>query len=761
MFLRLLTITALPWLALATASQAAAAVPPDAPVCAPSAPPTLSARRLSRVPQVDGIVIEDPAWALVPAAEGFWQTKPHEGRPSSEKTSVRIGFSEDTLYIGAVLYDSSPRDIIVSGARRDAALEHSDAILVVFDTFADRQNGLVFGTNPAGIEYDGQVAQEGGERRGAGSGQFGAGQMRGSGSGFNLNWDASWQVKTHTGAFGWSAEFAIPLKNLRYGATGPQTWGVNFQRNIARRNEVAYWAPVPRQFNLLRVSVAGTLAALDLPAQRNLKLLPYVLRQLQLNPDVTGDEYRWRSAGGVDLKYSVTPSLTLDATIGTDFSQVEVDEQQINLNRFNLFFPEKRPFFLENAGLFTVGEPNEIELFFSRRIGIGPAGQVIPMAGGARLSGKLGRLQVGLMDTQAEEVAGITPANNFGVARLNWELPNRSSIGGLFTSRAVTAGDDKGQPWHRTYAADGRWGIGRYGLVSGFVAQTDEPTDEPAPDASDDLAMHIQGTYDSPVWRVFAGGTRVGEDFDPELGFLQRTSAYWKATGLVLMRYRPRNFLGLHEVRPHVHYYGYYRPEDGQEETRFIHVDNHWEMRNGYEWHTGVNFTREGIFKPFEIHPGVFVPVGTYDHVESQLWFLTDPSAPVQLVVRSFIGGYFGGSRIAVSPHLRLRAGDKFSSYVGWGHNTITLPAGSFVTNLVVGRVSYSFTPHLFVQGLVQYNDSLNIWSTNLRLGWLQTANAGLFVVYSDNLDTMEGVRSLYVKNRSLLVKLSLQVDVL
>ena len=289
---------------------------------------------------------------------------------------MRIGFTTDTLYIAVVCYDRTPSAIIASEARRDAPLDDSDSVRIILDTFHDQQNGFVFGTNPNALEYDGQVTNEG-----QGGSIVLGGAQAGSGGGFNLNWDASWTVRTSVTDIGWSAEFAIPFRTLRYPAGDAQPWGINVQRTIRRRNEVAYWSPLPRQFTLFRLSQAGTVTGLTIPGQRNLKLTPYALGRSAHAGRTSGASTSSGDVGG-DLKYSLTPSMTLDATVNTDFAQVEVDEFQINLDRFNLFYPEKRPFFLENAGLFAVGSPAEVELFFSRRIGIGDDGEVIPIVGG-------------------------------------------------------------------------------------------------------------------------------------------------------------------------------------------------------------------------------------------------------------------------------------------------------------------------------------------------------------------------------------------
>jgi hypothetical protein len=385
--------------------------------------PALRALRVETAPTLDGDVLGDPAWEGVPAANGFRQTTPDEGQFSSQTTDVYVAYTADTLYFGVVCHDTNPQGIIVADSRRDSSLVETDSIQIILDTYLDQQTGYVFGTNPVGIEYDGQVTREG-------EGGFG------SAGGFNRNWDGVWEVEAKITEDGWSTEIAIPFTTIRFPrGSQEQTWGMNVQRNIRRRNETAFWSPLPRQFDLYRLSLAGTLNGLEVPKQRNLKIAPYVLGNWQ-REGVEEAETDSNGEFGVDLKYSITPSMTLDATYNTDFAQVEVDELQINLDRFNLFFPEKRPFFLENAGYFDVGVPEEVELFFSRRIGIGPDGEIIPIAGGVRLSGKAAeRYNVGALYMRTEEALGVGPQNDFGVARVSRDLPNRSSIGGLFISR--------------------------------------------------------------------------------------------------------------------------------------------------------------------------------------------------------------------------------------------------------------------------------------------------------------------------------------
>jgi hypothetical protein len=713
--------------------------------------PSVAAARLEAPPVIDGDVLDDPVWAAIEPVTDFWQTTPDTGAPASERTEVRLAYTSDTLLVAVVCYDRDPSTIVIAEARRDSPLDDTDSFRLILDTYRDRQNGFVFGTNPNGLEYDGQVTNEG-----QGGSIVMGGQQVGSGGGFNLNWDGSWRVRTRVGEFGWSAEFAIPFRTLRYRGGADQTWGLNLQRNIRRRNEVAFWSPLPRQFSLLRLSQAGSLTGLQIASQRNLKLTPYALGRM-LHEGVTSGNTSSKADVGGDLKYSITPGLTLDATINTDFAQVEVDEQQINLDRFNLFFPEKRPFFLENAGLFSVGSPAEVELFFSRRIGIAASGELIPILGGGRLSGQVAGVNLGVLNMQTE-AQGTNAGTNFTVARLRKNLPNRSSIGGIVVNRQGTGDLSPTGDWNRSAAVDGRIGIGRYAHVAGFAAVTGTPGL-----SGDDRAWEVSAQRDTSRWLLTATFTDVGRHFNPEVGFLSRNGGFRRAEGLAFHRYRPADTLGLLEVRPHASYKGYWDP-DGRQQYGFLHVDTHWEWKSGYEVHTGMNVTRQGVYRPFEIYPGVVVPVGTYDHQEAQLVFYSNQGAPVSLRFTTLIGGFYGGDRVALTPTVRLRPSDTFDAQVSLSRNDIDLPGGRFQTTLARLRLSYSFTPRLFVQSLVQYNDRADLWSTNLRLGWIQQANTGLFVVYTDRHPLDDYGYNPWDRrgtDRSLVVKFSRMLDLL
>ncbi len=683
----------------------------------PQVAPSHSATRLDTAPVVDGNIADDPAWTVAVPTSGFWQVQPHDGQPATQRTEVYVGFTDDALYVGVMAFDDDPAGIIVTDSRRDSSLNDTDAFLFVIDGLLDRQNGYVFGTNAAGIEYDGQVTKEG------------SGDNFGSGGGaFNLNWDGTWTVSSRITDEGWIAEFRIPFHTLRYGSGDVQDWGINFQRNIRRNNEIAYWSQLERNRNLYRVSEAGTLQGVAPPPQRNLQITPYVLGQWQRGGTTEGTESD--NDFGFDVKYSITPSLTLDLTYNTDFAQVEADEQQLNLDRFNLFFPEKRPFFLENAGQFAVGNGEEVEMFFSRRIGIADDGTPIPVDGGARLSGKIGETtNVGLLYMSTAAVAGLAPGNDFTVARISQELPNRSSIGAIYVDRV---GDGSylvppEEDTNKTYAVDGRLGIGDNILLQGWAARTETPTR-----TGRDDAFSFKADYSSPKWSANASYTEVGEDFNPEVGFLSRTN-YEKLSAFLMRRIRPDDLWSLLEIRPHVSYSGYWKP-DGYQETGILHMDVHWEFQTGTEFHTGYNVTRAGVINAFEIVPGTVVPPGTYDHSEVALVYFTNQSKPFSLNLRTVVGGQFGGDRVSVRPTIRYRIGETFRSELSISYNDYDLPYenGQFTANLARLRLSYSFTPKIQLQALVQYNDTSEMLGTNIRFSWLRQANSGFFLVYNE-----------------------------
>ena len=580
-------------LLLALPSQLLAQEPNGSTDPAAPAPATAPALRIAEPPVIDGR-LDDVSWSEPQPFSGFIQRIPRDGQAATQPTEVWVGHDDAALYVAVRAHDDAPSLIVPGEGIRDYDLSLSDAVLLIFDTYKDGENGFVFGTNPAGIQYDGQVVdQGGGGREGLIGGSLGRGgpgsgrQQGGPGGGFNLNWDGNWQVATSRDAGGWSAEFRIPFSTLRYGAGVPQDWGFNVARRISRVNEESFWSPISREFNLYRVSEAGTLTDLEPPTRRSVQVIPYVLASTARDYENDQPSFDEQSEMGIDAKIQLTQGMTLDLTYNTDFAQVEVDDVQTNLTRFNLSFPEKRPFFLENAGMFAVGGRG-VNLFFSRSIGIANRTRV-PIEGGARLSGKIAGLNVGALHIRTEGVEGVQPRTAFSVARVYKELGNRSTIGGIFLQRdgVESLGD-----YNRTYALDGQLGIGAAINFSGLVARTETP----GRDGRDHMS-NVRGSYQRRSLRLDASYAQVGEAFNPEVGFLQRPAGYWNANTMWMVYFRPESFLEIREFRPHARYHTFRNLETGFEESSEIHIDSHIEWHSGMFFSPAFNWVREGLGK--------------------------------------------------------------------------------------------------------------------------------------------------------------------
>ena len=709
---------------------------------------TIEVNRANTIPIIDGIVTEDAAWTDVKAISDFTQKTPDEGFEISEKTIVKIIYSDQHFYVSVVAYDKNPDLIVVSDTRRDASLNNSDSFSFIIDTFKDYQTGYLFGTNAAGVEFDAQIT--GGGEGGSISRRFSIG----SGGGFNVNWDAVWEVKTAKGDFGWSAEFAIPFKSLRYKEDQDQSWGINFERVIARKKEESHWAPIPRQFTMTRLVSAGTINNVNVPISRNIKIMPYVLGQ---NNKVKDNEITQsnKSDFGLDAKVSIGSSMNLDLTYNTDFAQVEADEQQINLDRFSLFFPEKRSFFLENAGLFSVGSGGgyfgpDIEMFFSRRIGVGSGGAPVPIIGGGRLTGTLSGMKLGILSMQTDKVKDVTDGNQYSVLRLKKELPNRTHFGGMYTALNHLG---ENAYVNKSYALDAQLGIGELSKIIAFAGFTDTP--ELNKDKS--YAFRLEAARDTKSISTVTSYTEVGADFNPEMGYLKRES-YRKWSGRIFTRFRPENKYGILELRPHINFDGYWKL-DGRQESGRWHIDNHWEFRSGFEIHTGVNLVYEGVFAPFEISPGDTVLANEYNDKEIQLMIMTNDAKPLSFSAMTRIGGFFGGDRVSSNPTIRLRYKDQFTSEFSLNYNKVELPDGKFETKLIRSRLTYAFSPKIYIQSLLQYNNQSDEWSMNWRFIWQQSAATGLYLVYNQIQD-YDGI-PIHNSTKSFALKYSYLFDVI
>jgi hypothetical protein len=704
---------------------------------------TLAAGQLpdpERAPVVDGLVT-DPIWSTVEPYTDFTQQDPNEGAPASEKTEVRLIVGNGHVYVGIICFDADPTKIIVSQARRDASLNDTDSIILVFDTFNDNQNAFVFGTNPLGIEYDGQVAREG-QTSGITFQGGASGTQRGGISAFNPNWDGDWTVRSRVTERGWEAEMAIPLKTLRYPTGTDRTWGFNVLRNIRHKNEQVYLSPIPRGFDIYRVSLAAKVNGLSLPSRRDIKVTPYVLGSA--NKDFSrpiDDQVDRKGDVGVDVKWGIRPNLTLDATINTDFAQVEADEEQVNLTRFDLFFPEKRPFFLENASTFQFGQPQSIDLFFSRRIGLSSTGVPIDILGGGRLSGKIaGGWNVGLLNIQTDDLTiertgqVVAPDNNFSVVRAQKEV-GRSSYGAMFVGRYATGDLAAGAAkWNRAYGVDANVALDDNQRVSAFFARTDSPGA-----TRSDYAGRAFYNFTNNLWQVSGGYSQVGDRFNPEVGFLPRRG-YRRPEFRAFYQPQPKNIPWIRRIAPHYSWNGYWGFDD-KLQSSMMHV-HPLEIQPAQGGRFGWFFDRnqDNPTVPFTVYnrdgKRVTIPVGDYTWIQHAFEYIHNPSARVSGSIRVRVGDYYNGDFNSFELNSDYRISSRMTASLGWTRQDIELPVGAFVTNLVPIKASYAFTTLASLSALLQYNGQTAQFSSNIRLALLNRSGTGLFVVYNDRRDT-------------------------
>jgi hypothetical protein len=581
---------------------------------------------------------------------------------------------------------------------------------------------------------------------------------------------------------GWEAEFAIPLRTLRYNAGDERTWGVNVMRNIRRKNEQVFLSPVPRGYSLYRVSSAGKLHGLTLPVRRDLRFIPYVAGNVSDDKTLRTASVDRGGRLGLDMKWGVRADLTLDVTLNTDFAQVEADEEQVNLTRFALFFPEKRPFFLENAQLFQVGQPQAIDLFFSRRIGFGsgafdpngapasvtrsstPSGQPIDIIGGARLSGNLGGgYKIGLLNLQTEEAIDrrtgqtLAAANNFSVVRLQREI-GRSSFGGMYVGRQGVGSLAPSDDFNRAYAVDAAWQATTNGRLFAFLARTDSPDSK----GGSDYAGRMYYNYAGPVWTLAGGYSQVGERFNPEVGFLQR-SAYRRVESRYVFQYQPQQWPSVRRLLSSLTY-NVFLDLDNQLESTF----GHWHVfeiqpQRGGRITYAMDFGQDRPKRPFSIYQDVegrrvIIPPGEYVTWTGGIEYLSDPSAPVNLSFQSKNGRFYDGPHWGFEFLMGARVGARLLSTIGWNHDDIKLPFGNFRNDLVPLNIGYSFTSLASLQGLIQYNRQTSTISSNIRLALLNRSGTGLFAVYNDRRDTNDLTNDALL-GRSFIIKYTRLVD--
>jgi hypothetical protein len=699
---------------------------------------TVRAVRLPEPLVLDGL-LRDPIYSQVRAVSDFVQQEPHEGEPSTERTEVWIFFDATTLYVAVHCIDSAPDRLIANEMRRDGNnINQNDNIQFVLDTFYDRRSGLSFQTNALGALRDQEISDE---------------------RTINNDWNTVWDVKSARTADGWSTEFAIPFKSLRYRASGAQTWGINMQRVVRWKNERAFLSGVPASYGgrgINKLSSAATLVGIEVPPQgRNLEIKPYgisaVTTNRQATPfllnDLSGD-------AGVDAKYGLTRGLTADFTYNTDFAQVEEDEQQVNLTRFSLFFPEKRDFFLEGQGIFGFGPGRENAffggatslapvMFFSRQIGLSGGGKV-PILAGGRVTGRQGRYTVGALNIEtAASPSARAVATNFSVVRVRRDILQRSAIGFIGTERSPHGA---GQAGSQVVGVDAAFALFENVTINSYYARSRTPGRR-----GDESSYLGQFAYGGDRYGVNLEHLSVGDDFNPEIGFLRRDSF---RRSYAQGRFSPRPRSGPIRKVSMEGSIDYIANLNGTLESREAQASARAEFNSGGFFSADYARNYELIATPFEIATGVFVPPGGYSFHGIQSQYNMGPQRKVTGRISMAAGGFYGGTRNEVGYQGRVEINSQVSVEPRLSVNWVNLPGGRFTARLFGTRATYTLTTRMAASALVQYNSSNNTVSSNIRFRWEYRPGSDLFVVYSDGRET-GGTHLAGLQNQSFVIKMT------
>ncbi len=686
------------------------------------------ATRTERAPTIDGR-LDEPEWMVAEPVGDFMQSDPGDGDPLTEPTQVRVLYDRDNLYISAYMYDREPRGIVVGELLRDFDSHESDAFGLAIDPLNDRRNAFTFFTNPGAAKRDLQSLEDGRYT--------------------SLQWDGVWYAGASILADGWVAEVAIPFKTLGVRSASVSTMGINFKRRIRRKNEEGYWSYVPRRFTVSYMTNAGSLVGLgEVATGGNLRVKPYGKSDVRWGPGPSADD-AFDPQAGLDVKYRLGQGVAVDLTLNTDFSQVEVDRQQVNLTRFNLFFPEKRDFFLENAGLFTLGDvPNqrstnsrgeETQLLYTRRIGLSPRGQPLPLLGGARLSGRTGPYSVGLMNIQ-QRATDDYESNNFTIARIRRDLIDGVDAGGMVVHRQGGGDND----YNLAYGVDVNSRFLDRLWFNGYAAQTRSPGVE-----SRNTAAQASAEWEDGFLNVMFLAATIGERFDPQVGFVPRPGVrnYQLTFGL---HPRPKGWPLIREIHPHTNIKLYDDWETGTPESKDQHYGLELAFHDGGRIEVSVNPQFERLTSPFRLPNGVSVAPGDYRFHEYRLAYSTDKSRLLYGSLNVEDGGYYDGDRNKTSAALSLSLKPKLTAQVSYEYNRADVLAGSYRAELYGLRSLYSFSPRMFLDAYVQYNSSTDTTVTNVRYTFTYRPLSDFIVVYNENLTPDGGD-----KYRAFVVKLT------
>ena len=706
---------------------------------------TIRATRLPAPLRMDGR-LDEPVYGEVRAVGDLIQNIPRAGQPSSEKTDVWVFYDDHAFYVAARCWDADgPGALVANEMRRDnGQITNNDSFGVIIDTFYDRRNGYMFITNPLAGQRDLQVTNEGNS---------------------NQDWNPVWVVRSQVFEGGWMTEIRIPFKSIRYRPGREQVWGINFRRGIRRRNEYSTLTPLPAADGSgawIRLSRAATLVGLEAPSEgRNLDIKPYAVGGIRtdntVRPAVSNDLER---QAGLDVKYGLTKGITLDVSLNTDFAQVEVDEQQVNLTRFNLFFPEKREFFLEGRGIFEFGRPNFTrgsvptggivpELFFTRQIGLN-RGRVVPIIAGGRVTGRIGKTTIGAlnMETDAEAVSR-TPKTNFTVLRVRQDILKRSSIGAMFTGRSASLR----APGHAntTLGLDGAFSFINYLNLNGFYMRSRTPGLVGSEASYQGRAEWNADRYGFELNHLF-----VGDAFNPEVGFVQRPDI---RRTLASARFSPR----VRRVKAVRQVFLEASSEPIQNTAgALITRDDAFSMVT--EFHRSdrvfatVTRTYDRLLAPFRLAGGPAIAPGAYTFGNVNGGYTFGAQRKISGTVSAATGTFYDGRQTTLSVSGgRVQLTPQFSLEPSLALNWFSFPAVDYTTRIARARINYTFTPRMFISGLVQYNSASNSLSSNVRWRWEYIPGSELFVVYTDDhtADLPPRATAPRLLNRGFVVKVN------
>ncbi|MGB7217938.1 MAG: DUF5916 domain-containing protein [Vicinamibacterales bacterium] len=699
---------------------------------------TMRAVRLTTPLRIDG-ALDEAFYTQVPAISDFVQTEPRAGADATEKTEVWVAFDDKQIYVSFRCYESQPERLVGNEMRRDSpnTWNGDDMVSFILDTFYDRRNPVHFAVNPIGGRQDAQITNER---------QWGG------------DWNPVWEVKVAHFEGGWSVEAAIPFKSLRYRPGRAQIWGFNAFRTNRWKNELSFLAPIPPgrgQQGLFLASRAATLVGLEAPlVTRNLEVKPYITSNLtsdaKATPVISNDP---GGDVGLDAKLAITRGVTADLTVNTDFSQVEADEQQINLTRFSLFFPEKREFFLENQGTFGFGgaggggqaSGDTPILFYSRSIGL-HQGTPVPIAGGGRVSGRLGRYTLGVLNIQTTDEANSgAPATNFSAVRIKRDVLRRSSFGLILTERSV---GKSGLGSNAAYGLDASFGFFDNLSINTYWARTDTTGAR-----DDNTSYRGEFNYNGDRYGLVFDRLVVGDHFNPEIGFLRRDDIQ-RNFGSLRFSPRPKSLKAVRKFS----WSGsgtYIENGAGRLEGRTLNGDFSTEFQTSDTVSVGYANTYEFVPVPSQIASVVTIPAGGYKYANVRAGFGLARSRRVSAAVDVDHGTFYGGDRTAITVSRgKLNVSPQLSLEPTYSVNWLDLPQGSFTTQLTGSRITYTVTPLMFVSSLVQYNSAARSVSANVRLRWEYQPGSEIFIVFNEQRDTATaGFPGL--ANRAFIVKIN------